>query len=235
MARGDILFNNRSTADEFVSREWYPVLIEARRRGWDGDVSEGRRDLARQRFFFNCMQCCCCNNCNTAAFPSPFAPHIRVGRGDHAIDVTEPDELIRILENMGLDVHRPVAGEDWHVEAVSASQLRRVAAKYSDRTGAVIEPLPAHIERHVKKFLTSKRAVILEAQAGGCGKKCRAKKEFRQHMRGVVRSDLQDAERNGQSARKANDRIRARRTARILKRVLADTDGVLTPGKKGGN
>lgn len=229
---GDVLFNNFGTADEFVSKQWYLVLTEARIRGWQGDVSEGRRTLQRQKFFWDCMRCCCCNNCNKAAFPSPFAPHIRVGRADHAIDVTDEQTLQDILSDMGIRSSNPVAGEAWHLEA-NAGDLKRVATKLRDRTAVVLAPLPRHIERHAKKFLTSKRAVVLEEQNGGCGPKCDKKKRFRAHMRAVVTLDLRRTERNLLKSR-PKDRQRINRNIAVLRRVLADRDGVLTPGQTGG-
>jgi hypothetical protein len=72
-----------------------------------------------------------------AARPSPTAPHIRVGRIDHAIDVRFTDggeaRLQRWLERQGVRVRNPVPGEPWHME-VAAEDLRRLAAKLRPKT-----------------------------------------------------------------------------------------------------
>jgi lysozyme len=64
------------------------------------------------------------------AFPSPTAPHIRVGRVDHALDVNALDggenRLQAWLSKHGVLSTNPVAGEPWHLEA-SAGDLRRLA------------------------------------------------------------------------------------------------------------
>ena len=65
-------------------------------------------------------------------FPSPNAPHIRVGRIDHAIDVNSLDggetRLQRWLEEQSCRPSNPVRGEAWHME-LTATQLRRLAAR----------------------------------------------------------------------------------------------------------
>lgn len=104
---------------EIVSALWYTFLTESRKDGVHSVVNEGKRTMVRQKFFWDCgpSGCCCCNNCNLAARPSPFAPHIRVGRPDHAIDSDEMDDLIRYGSSHGVSIRLTVPGEPWHGEA----------------------------------------------------------------------------------------------------------------------
>jgi hypothetical protein len=64
------------------------------------------------------------------AFPNPNAPHIRVGRQAHAIDVQTPGEtaLQKHLEFHGLHPTNPVPGEAWHLE-VPEGELKALAKK----------------------------------------------------------------------------------------------------------
>jgi hypothetical protein len=121
----------------------------------DFGINEARRDYARQQYFFGCFQCQCCNNGNLAARPSPFAPHIRSGRIDHAIDFANPDGVVVWLARHGLQPSRPVRGENWHVE-VPASKLREFAKKHD---GHPWDHLPLHVRRAVKQFVGARNTV----------------------------------------------------------------------------
>jgi hypothetical protein len=70
-----------------------------------------------------------------AAFPSPNAPHIRVGRQAHAIDVNSLDggenRLQAWLRHQGVRAENTVAGESWHLE-VPEADLKRLAARLTD-------------------------------------------------------------------------------------------------------
>src|SRR4051812_11227200 len=65
-----------------------------------------------------------------AAKPVPWAPHIRVGRQAHAIDVNSLDggenRLQHFLRKEGLNAVNDVAGESWHL-TVPEGQLRAYA------------------------------------------------------------------------------------------------------------
>jgi hypothetical protein len=146
---GDVLWRG-----EVVSREW-AVVLQAMAKDVSFGINEARRDIARQRYFYGCYRCQCCNNGNLAAFPSPFAPHIRSGRIDHAIDFANPDGVVRWLATHGLQPSRPVRGENWHVE-VPASELRQFAKKAEAKPW---DHLPLHIRRAVKAFIGSRNTV----------------------------------------------------------------------------
>lgn len=119
-----------------VSRAWRRVLTEARRQGVQFQLNSGRRTLAEQRRLYN-------QNMQgpgrpkpgrpMTAYPDPNAPHIRVGRPDHALDVNAVDggetRLQRWLEKHGARPTNPVPGEAWHME-LPAGDLLRLARKF---------------------------------------------------------------------------------------------------------
>lgn len=121
---------------ELVSREWFTVLTDMRRDGVGFNVNEGHRTMARQQYFWNCYRTGACNGGNLAARPSPFAPHIRTGRIDHAIDFSNDGPVFSWLARKGLRPSRPVRGESWHIE-VSASAL----VAYSKAHGGSNDPV----------------------------------------------------------------------------------------------
>ncbi len=112
---------------EKVSREWFAVLSDMRAAGVRFNVNEGHRTMARQLYFWNLYRS---GRGNLAAFPSPFAPHIRTGRIDHAIDFSNDGAVMAWLRSKGLDARRTVVGESWHIE-IPASDLRAYYAKWA--------------------------------------------------------------------------------------------------------
>jgi GH24 family phage-related lysozyme (muramidase) len=119
-----------------VSRPWKRILTEARAHGVRFLLTSGRRTMAEQtRLFHQNMQLVGGRWVRRpgrplTAFPSPTAPHIRVGRIDHALDVNALDggenRLQAWLSNHGVLSTNPVSGEPWHLEA-PAGDLRRLA------------------------------------------------------------------------------------------------------------
>jgi GH24 family phage-related lysozyme (muramidase) len=119
-----------------VSRPWKRILTEARAHGVRFLLTSGRRTIAEQtRLFHQNMQLVGGRWVQRpgrplTAFPSPTAPHIRVGRVDHALDVNALDggenRLQAWLSKHGVLSTNPVAGEPWHLEA-SAGDLRRLS------------------------------------------------------------------------------------------------------------
>lgn len=118
-----------------VSRRWKRVLTAARKDGVRFVLTSGRRTLAEQARLFRqnmVMPGVPKPGRPRTAVPSPFAPHIRVGRQAHALDVNSLDGGEQRLENWldrhGADARNTVAGEPWHLE-VSDRNLRRLSAK----------------------------------------------------------------------------------------------------------
>jgi len=104
---------------ERVSKEWHSVLIDMR-KDVSFNVNEGKRTMARQWYFWRLYRS---GRGNVAAYPSPIAPHIRVGRIDHAIDFSNDGPVFAWLSAKGLKPIRTVRGESWHIE-ILAKQLR---------------------------------------------------------------------------------------------------------------
>jgi GH24 family phage-related lysozyme (muramidase) len=121
-----------------VSRHWHRALTEARRDGVRFLLTSGRRTMAEQTALFRQnMQFVAGRWIRRpgrplTAFPNPNAPHIRVGRQDHAIDVNAldggEDRLQAWLSRNGVGTSNPVVGEPWHLEA-AAGDLRKLAKR----------------------------------------------------------------------------------------------------------
>src|SRR4051794_23193212 len=101
-----------------VSTSWDIVLTHAQRMGVHFRLNSGRRTMKEQWFLWR-------NRgqpgfAKVVAFPTPNAPHIRVGRQAHAIDVNSLDggenRLQRWLAREGLHPRNTVPGESWHLE-----------------------------------------------------------------------------------------------------------------------
>jgi len=118
-----------------VSRDWYWVLTGARVNGRVAfHLDDGRRTMADQ---LRLVQALGVYNARTnphgAAVPRPEAPHIRVGRQDHALDVNSLDggigRLRAWLGEHGLATALTVPTEEWHMEATSAAALHQLAER----------------------------------------------------------------------------------------------------------
>lgn len=116
----------RFILDTRLSNANYTVCAEAIRRGIidPEDLNEGRRTLGEQRHFWN-------NQPPPAAFPSPFAPHIKVGLPNHAIDANDGpvDRLAAFYRSLGIPVAFNVPSEGWHMDVLSAVALVRAARR----------------------------------------------------------------------------------------------------------
>jgi GH24 family phage-related lysozyme (muramidase) len=113
-----------------VSRPWKRILTEARAHGVRFLLTSGRRTMAEQTRLWRNPPRDANGRPVPVAFPQPNAPHIWVGRPAHAIDVNALDggetRLERWLENHGLNVENPVAGEAWHM-VVTDGQIKELA------------------------------------------------------------------------------------------------------------
>ena len=119
-----------------VSTDCDSVLTHARRVGVKFHLNSGRRTMREQWFLYRNRGRA--GFASVVAFPQPNAPHIRVGRQAHALDVQTPGEtaLQRFLEREGLHPTNPVRGEPWHVE-LPERELRAYAKKIRARQKAV--------------------------------------------------------------------------------------------------
>jgi hypothetical protein len=109
-----------------VSRTWKRVLSSAERHGIDFRLNSGRRTMREQWALWRAWRN---GTGNLAAFPSPIAPHIRVGLPNHAIDVDQfvgdgEAGLQRWLSRHGVPAVNNVPGEGWHLDAPLGPLLR---------------------------------------------------------------------------------------------------------------
>lgn len=213
-------YDNHTTSDEMLSRQWATIVrVYNEQRRTHLEILEGHRTMERQRFFWNCGPngCCCCNNCNTAAFPSDQAPHIKTGRPDHAVDIAigQVQDFVNWASTRGLQPRRVVAGEPWHVE-LDRRKMHAFYERHADATKDFLEPLPAHVEKAAAMLISARKRVIQE-QETGCGPQCLLWKSVRNGRR--------------RKLEKMWRRSDNPRTKRILRVVLDDRNGVITPGE----
>ena len=125
---------------EVVSVPWWRILTAARASGeWTGRVNEGHRTMARQQWLYDHRGRTDLGIGKTVAVPSPNAPHIRVGREDHAVDVTDSQGLINFAARHGIDLERTVAGESWHLEPKSGDWAAKAAMLLERKRGDVLK------------------------------------------------------------------------------------------------
>lgn len=127
-----------------VSESWYWVLSGARHSGVRFVLDSGRRTMGEQWQLYRHPPA----GTPVVAFPSPWAPHIKLGREDHALDISTENEgnrdLAHWLEHEGCPVVFNVRGEPWHMEAISARKLKALAAHWKEKLTEAIEILWQH-------------------------------------------------------------------------------------------
>ena len=115
-----------------VSRAWHSVLTAARRDGVNFHLNSGHRTMDEQRALF-------AQNMIRPGVPKPGrpltavpdanAPHVRIGRLDHALDVRDEnlfspgggaERLMKWGGQHHIDMNRTVPSEAWHLEASEA-------------------------------------------------------------------------------------------------------------------
>lgn len=118
-----------------VSRRWRDVLREADASGVPFHMTSGHRTMQEQEALYRANMLYGRPRPGHAltAVPNPNAPHIRLGRAAHAIDVDTLDGGARrlaafIRSELGEVATFPVPGEAWHLELSSAA-LKRAAAR----------------------------------------------------------------------------------------------------------
>lgn len=142
-----------------VSEYWKVVLDAAWDDGIRFQLNSGKRTMDEQRELVRSKGLWSHRNPQGAAAPSPYAPHIRVGRQDHALDVDTDAydggeaRLQRWLENRGVTVRNTVPGEPWHME-VSAADLSKLYRKLRDPFWGY----PADEKRWIREYDALKRA-----------------------------------------------------------------------------
>jgi lysozyme len=162
-----------------VSRAWYAFLLAARNSGVDFHLNSGHRTMREQWALYR-------QNMvrpgvpkpgrPLTAFPSPTAPHIRIGRLDHAIDVRDENLFAegggfeRLQDwgaRNGVWINRTVPSEAWHGEAsaraLSEFYARAMRRKREQRRRDRVRELV----RRLGKRRVSREAVQLVAEFEG--------------------------------------------------------------------
>jgi hypothetical protein len=194
---------------EKVSRIWSVVLHDMREDIWF-NLNEGHRTLARQAQLVAEKGVWSPSNPTGAARPSPFAPHIRTGRFDHAIDVDADQDVFAWLARNQLYPARTVPGESWHIEC-PAWALLAYYAKHKPKPSPL--RFVGKVRRKASETLLRRRRARKAQAATGRGPK------WRRLNAGVKRSYRQVAT--------YAKRAKSPRVKRILNRVLRDRDGRL--------
>lgn len=119
-----------------VSGTWYVILTEAA-KSVVFQLNSGRRTRSEQERLIREKGIWSPSNPTGAAAYSPSAPHIRVGREDHALDVDTGGggnaRLTRWLEGQGVTMDHEIGAEPWHMEARSERALRALATRLRAR------------------------------------------------------------------------------------------------------
>lgn len=114
-----------------VSYKWKVVLKRAAKEGVRFTLNSGQRTMAEQKALVRLKGLWSPSNPFGAAAPSPFAPHIRVGHANHALDIDSLDggetRLEKWVESKGVDWVNTVSTESWHGE-VSMDGLNKLYA-----------------------------------------------------------------------------------------------------------
>lgn len=146
--------------DTRLSNAQYTICTEAIRRGIiePEDLNENQRTMAEQWAFWN-------NQPPLAAFPSPFAPHIKKGFSNQAVDANSFNgasaRLEKFYRSLGIPVAHNVPGEAWHMDVLSHSAVISAAKKIrKERDKAVLKP--GETEKAVK-FLKYQLQIIIDS------------------------------------------------------------------------
>lgn len=123
-----------------VSSSWVVVLKQAEREGVKFRLNSGRRTMAEQQALYdrNMLNGRPRPGHPLTAVPNPNAPHIRVGREAHALDVDSwndgENKLQRWLRGKGLNAQNTVPGEAWHIEVPEAQLVAYVKRLRAERS-----------------------------------------------------------------------------------------------------
>jgi len=114
-----------------VSQEWLTVLTAAEKdRGRTLRLNSGQRTMGEQARLYALYLS---GRGNLAAVPSPIAPHIRVGRPDHALDIDvysgDAAWFDAWATAKGYPLDNTVRGEAWHKEIRGGADALRALAR----------------------------------------------------------------------------------------------------------
>jgi len=111
-----------------TSSAWLVLMYKARRMGWKGYVSSGIRTRAEQAHLHHLFMI---GEGAPAFKPDGPSRHLERnvlnnGGWYQAVDVTKPEQLIKLADKLGVTLHQPYGDEPWHIEATQpfyATQL----------------------------------------------------------------------------------------------------------------
>lgn len=96
-----------------VTRTFSRLLWDCRHHGWKGELTSGKRSRARQlRLYLGFLRHLPGFN---PADPPDKSTHCKNGWRS-AVDVTVPEQFVRIARDRGWPAYRPHPKEPWHVE-----------------------------------------------------------------------------------------------------------------------
>jgi len=124
--------------DSTVAELWFELLTACRHAGWRGGVNGRRGGSRTYAMQFALYQLWRSGRGAPAFAPNGPSRHMRrnigrIGPWAQAVDVTFPEDLIRIARTFGVELHQPyLPREPWHVEArqvfaLAFAQTRRRA------------------------------------------------------------------------------------------------------------
>lgn len=116
-----------------MSRQWHRLLLDVHAKHHvRAEVDSAHRTMSEQLALVRQKGVWSSSNPHGAAFPTLWAPHIRVGRADHAIDFNDNSgnraDVQHAAAQLGVTLTQTVPGEPWHLEA-NRRQLRRYAKR----------------------------------------------------------------------------------------------------------
>lgn len=114
-----------------VRGSWWLLLTRARKHGWKGNLTgprSGGRTYVMQAGLYALYRA----GIGAPAFPpgGPSRHMLRNIRGrkhwKQAVDVSDPQGLIRAAKKAGVELHQPYASESWHIESKRRFNARKL-------------------------------------------------------------------------------------------------------------
>lgn len=160
---------HRRIDGERVSLPWHRLLTDIREQDRVAfNVNEGRRTMARQAELVRQKGVWSMRNPTGAARPSPTAPHIRVGRFDHAIDFNNAVGVDVAAGRRGVTLTPTVPGEPWHLEANAGQLLAYYRKRRRQIRRAKLRRARQAALAQLRRRRTSPKGIALIREFEGC-------------------------------------------------------------------
>jgi hypothetical protein len=133
------------------------ILDDLERRGILKFINSGQRTMAEQtKLWLEKGQYHPIKNPDGAAFPNPFAPHIKKGKLNHAIDINDgtSDRVAAAYRDLGVPAVFNVSTEPWHIDFPDEGDLVRAAGSIRRMGGhlATLKPGMNHNDVRVMRY-----------------------------------------------------------------------------------